>query len=333
MKIAFFEIHEWEKEILKKRLKNHNLLFYSTPLTKGHLNDIKECEVISVFIYSKIDCSILEKLPNLKLVVTRSTGYNHIDCRYCYKNKIKICNIPYYGENTVAEHTFALILGLSRKIYKSYLKTMANDFSISGLDGFDLKGKTLGVVGTGHIGKHVLRIAKGFEMKTLGFDRHQDSKLAKKLGFRYSSLRNLLKNSDIVSLHLPLTKETNHIINKSSIKLMKPKALIINTARGELIDTEALLEALNKNKLSGAGLDVIEGEELIKEEKELLHKKDGKTLRKIALDFNLIRNEKVIFTPHIAFYSNEALNRILETTIENIKEFAKGKTINEVKNV
>jgi D-lactate dehydrogenase len=333
MKIAFFEIHDWEIEILKKQLKGHTLKFFKTPLTKESLKEIKDFDIISVFIYSNVTKEITEGLPNLKLVVTRSTGYNHIDYAFCAKRGIKVCNIPYYGENTVAEHTFALILALSRKIHHSYMKIMANDFSIEELEGFDLKGKTIGVVGTGHIGSHAIRMAKGFEMNVLAHDYHENKQLAKELDFRYTNLNEILKKSDIVTLHVPFLKENYHMINAKSLKMMKPTALLINTARGELVDTNALLKALKENKLAGAGLDVIEGESLIKEEKELLHGNHRKEMQRIAEDLALIRNEKVVFTPHIAFYSIEALHRILNTTIDNINAFIKNKPINLVKNV
>ena len=210
---------------------------------------------------------------------------------------------------------------------------MASDFSIEELKGFDLKGKTLGVIGVGHIGKHVIRIAKGFEMNILAADYHKNLSLSKKLGFSYVPLNTLLKKSDIITLHVPLNKQTKHIINNSTINKMKRGVIIINTSRGEVIDTTAILNGLNSRKIAGIGLDVIEGESLIKEEKELLHKRNGKEFRQLMEDLSLIRNEDVIFTPHIAFYSQEALERILNTTIEEIELFIKNKPFNIIKNV
>lgn len=332
MKIVFFEVQEWEKKLLKKALKGHKLSFIASPLSGDNVSKAKDADIISIFIYSKITSSILKKLPKLKLLVTRSTGYNHIDLVSCKKENITASYVPYYGENTVAEHTFALILSLSRKIHKAYLRTMSDDFSIQGLKGFDLQGKTLGVIGVGHIGTHVVRIARGFGMKVLAVDHHPNKFLADSLGFRYATFNEAIKKSDIITLHVPYRKETHHLINSSVIRKMKKGAHIINTSRGAVVDTKALLRAINKGKLGGAGLDVIEGEALIKEERELLHI-TPKKIKQIATDHNLMHNENVVFTPHIAFYSQEALERILKTTISNINSFILGKPENCIKNV
>lgn len=328
MNIAFFEVQEWEKIIIQEKLKGHVLHFFPWPIRHEDLMHIKHVDIISTFIYSKIDKKIIDQLPRLKLIVTRSTGFDHLDLVACKKRKIMVCNVPSYGENTVAEHTFALILDLSRNIHRAFVRTVRDDFSIEGLKGFDLKGKTLGVVGVGHIGQHVIRIAKGFEMNVLAHDRKTSSKLSKSLGFKYATISNLLKNSDIVSLHVPLTKETHHLIDKNSIKLMKKGSILINTARGELVETEALLNAINSGKIAGAGLDVIEGEELIKEENQLLANHShlrSKKMKQLIEDHLLLHNDKVIFTPHIAFFSQEALQRIIDCTIQNIQCFVKKK--------
>ena len=331
MRIAFFEICNWEKRFLKKRLNGHVLKFYEEQLDDKNIKEVKNFDIISVFIYSKINKNILSKLSRLRLITTRSTGFDHIDLRECKKKGITVCNVPFYGENTVAEHTFALILSLSRNIHKSYIRTLRNDFSIEGLKGFDLKGKTLGVIGAGHIGLHVIRIAKGFGMEVLAYDIHQDKFLAEVLGFKYTSLERLLKKSDIITLHVPYNKYTHHLINKENIKLIKKGAILINTARGGIVDTEALIEALDKGILSGVGIDVLEGEELIKEEKQLLYEKDKLTLlSELVKGHILLSKENVVFTPHIAFYSQEALERILKTTIQNIIGFLNGKPQNVV---
>jgi len=330
-KIAFFEIKGWEKKFLKRGLKKQSLEFYNEPLNLGNVQRIKDFDIVSIFIYSKIDKEVLNKLPKLKLIVTRSTGFNHIDLREAKLRKITVCNVPFYGENTVAEHTFALILSLSRNIHKSYMRTLRADFSIEGLKGFDLNEKTLGVIGVGHIGLHVIRTAKGFGMQVLAYDVRQDKFLAEMLGFKYVSLENLLKESDIITLHVPYNKSTYHLINKDTVKLIKKGAILINTSRGEVVDTGSLIEALDKKILSGVGLDVLEGEELIKEEKQLLY--DPKKLRvlgSLVKDHILLRRDNVVFTPHIAFYSQEALERILETTIQNIIGFLSNKLQNMV---
>jgi D-lactate dehydrogenase len=325
MKVAFFRIKKWEKSILKNGLKQDKISLYEDPLTNKSVKKAKGSEILSVFAFDKVSKKILDQLPKLKMITTRSTGFDHIDLKECKRRNILVMNVPTYGENTVAEHTFALILALSRKVYKSHLRRLKNDFSTNGLKGFDLKGKTLGVVGAGHIGKHVIRIGRGFEMNVLAYDRHPDSFLAEEMNFTYTPFNKLLKKSDIVSLHVPYNKENHHMINKETFKIMKEGSFFINTARGDLVDTTALIWALNKKILAGAGLDVIEGEELIREEKQLLHdKKKVKALEQLAENHELLKKDNVVFTPHIAFYSQEALLRIIEKTIENILDFKKG---------
>lgn len=333
VKIAFFEIENWEKDYIKQALKGHSLYFFKEKLTARNVDKIKDVDVLAVFIYSKVDKNILDKLPKLKLITTMSTGFDHIDLKECRKRKILVTNVPTYGENTVAEHTFALILAISRKIVESIDNTRAGDFRLTGLRGFDLKGRTIGVVGCGNIGKHVARIAKGFEMNVLVYDVNKDPKLAKKIGFKYASLDKLLKESDIITLHVPENKYTHHMINSKILKLCKKGAIIINTARGGIIETNALLKALNNKTVRYAGLDVLEGECMIREEKELLHPEFMKTcdLKTVLQNHILLRNPDVYITPHNAFNSKEALYRILNTTIENIQGFLKKKKINLVK--
>jgi len=296
--------------------------FFAAPLGEDNVEFCQTADIVSVFIYSRLSAKVLSKLKKLKFIATRSTGFDHIDIKEAKKRKILVANVPFYGENTVAEHTFALILSLSRNVHKSYLRTLRSDFSIEGLRGFDLKGRTIGVVGAGHIGMHVIRIAKGFGMEVLAYDLYKNTFLEEVLGFQYTSLEEILKKSDIISLHLPYNQHTHYIINKKNINLIKRGAIIINTSRGCLIETEALIEALDRGILSGAGLDVLEGEELIKEEKQLLY--DRKKLEvwgDLVKSHILLSKDNVVFTPHIAFYSQEALERILDTTVDNIVAF------------
>ncbi|MCL5094079.1 MAG: hydroxyacid dehydrogenase [Patescibacteria group bacterium] len=333
MKIAFFELEEWETDYLKKELGAEVEAVYSTDkLTEENVGDFKDVEAISIFIYSFITKEILDKLPNLKFIATMSTGFDHINLAECKKRGVEVANVPYYGENTVAEHAFALILAISRKLFESVERVKKEDFSLDGLRGFDLSGKTLGVIGTGHIGQHVIRMGKGFEMNIIASDPYPNEKAAKKLGFKYVSLEELLKASDVVTLHAPYCKETHHLVNKENIKLVKKGAVIINTARGGLIETEALVQALESGVLGGVGLDVLEEEVMIKEEKELLSKHYNKEEMKIALeDHILIHDPRAIVTPHNAFNSEEALKRILDTTVENIKAYSQNKELNLVK--
>ena len=335
MKIAFFEIEDWEKEYLASQLSGVEASLISEKLSPETIDLAKDCQIISVFIDSQIDKEILEKLVNLKMIATRSTGFDHIDVVECKKRNIAVCNVPFYGENTVAEHTFALILDLSRKIYESVDRVKEKGFAISldGLMGFDLKGKTLGIIGTGHIGQHVARIAQGFLMQVLALDVLQDKKMAKKLGFTYVSLENLLSNSDIITLHVPHNEKTHHLINSKNIHIIKKGAYIINTARGGIIETAALVEALGKKIIAGAGLDVLEEEVFIKEEAHLLSKEfsEKSNIKTMLQNHILMDRKNVIITPHNAFNSKEAIERILQTTLENIHGFMNSKAVNVVK--
>lgn len=332
IKAAFFEIEDWEKKYLAARLPGLDLQFFKEPANPANLKSAAGAKIISVFIYSPITGQALESLPGLKYIATRSTGFDHIDLPACRKRGISVSNVPVYGENTVAEHAFALILALSRKIVHSSEKVKRGDFDVDDSVGMDLLGKTIGVIGAGNIGQHVIRMAKGFGMSVLVFDPRRRPELAAQLGFKYATLPALLKRSDIVTIHAPYNKQTHHLINAKSLKLFKRGAYLINTARGAICDTAALLRGLKNSTFAGLGLDVLEEECFIREEKELLSaafKKDCNL--KIALENHILINQpNVIITPHNAFNSREALTRILDTTIDNIKSAAKGKIINGV---
>lgn len=323
LKINFYEVDKADKRFLNKPLRNRfELSFFPDLLTEANLKTAKDADIVSVFIYSVLDKENIRHLPNLKCIATRSTGFNHIDLRFASSKKIVVCNVPYYGENTVAEHTFGLILALSRNIHKAYVRTSRNNFSIDGLEGWDIKGKTLGVIGAGSIGSHVIKIAKGFGMNVLAYDLHKNHFFEEVLGFKYTSLDYLLRNSDIISLHCPYNKATHHLINVSNIDLVKRGALFINTARASIIEPAALHYALETGIFGGAGLDVFEGEDLVKEENQMLTRNVSVEHLKAVLEKNILLNrENVIITPHIAFDSVEAVERILETTIDNIKAF------------
>lgn len=326
-KVVFFETDKEEKEYFRKSLrKDFSLAFIDAPLVEEdldkYMSKIEEAEILSIFVYSRITEKVLKALNSLKLIATRSTGYDHIDLEACKTKGILISNVPLYGENTVAEHTFALILALSRNVHKAYYRTIRERFELEGLQGFDLKDKTLGVIGAGHIGLHVIRMAKGFGMEVLAYDVQKQSFLAEIMDFRYVPLEFLLKNSDVITLHAPLNDKTYHMINKDNIKSVKKGALLINTARGELVDTEALLLALEERTISGAGLDVLEGEDLIQEEKRLFSPEvPQESLQKVVRNHILLHREDVVITPHIGFYSREAIQRIRRTTVKNIRGY------------
>jgi D-lactate dehydrogenase len=332
MKAVFYEIKDWERQYLQERLRDWTLSFESgTVEASPAAASATTAGCISVFIYSQLTASALDKFPAVRLIATRSTGFDHIDLAECRKRSITVSNVPSYGENTVAEHTFALILMLSRKVHQSYNQVRAGHIERAMLTGFDLQGKTLGVVGAGRIGLHAIRIGRGFGMRVLTFDIRRDPFLADLLGFTYAPLETLLAESDIVSLHCPLIPSTRHILGREQFAQMKRGALLINTARGGLVDTDALIEALDSGKLGGAGLDVVEDEELVKEEKQLLQ--GAHTLeqfRAATRNRMLLSRDDVVFTPHNAFNSREALERILDTTIANLKAFRAGAPINTI---
>jgi D-lactate dehydrogenase len=331
-KINFYEVDKGDKRFINKSLKGKfNLAFFDEPLTESNISTARDADIVSVFIYSILDKKNIDALPKLKLIATRTTGFNHIDLKTASSRNIPVCNVPYYGENTVAEHTFGLILALSRNIHKAYVRTTRNDFSVEGLEGWDIKGKTLGVVGAGSIGSHVIKIAKGFGMNVLAYDLHKNHLMEEVLGFRYVTLDDLLKNSNIISLHCPYNKATHHLINMNNIELVKRGALFINTARASLIEPAALHYALESGIFGGAGLDVFEGEDLVKEENQMLTRNVSVEHLRAVLEKNILLNrENVIITPHIAFDSVEAVERILETTIDNIEAFVAKKPTNVV---
>ncbi|MFA5148075.1 MAG: hydroxyacid dehydrogenase [Candidatus Omnitrophota bacterium] len=328
--VTVFGLEDWEKDYLSPLLKIPSEVFFCRKgLSVETASKFKDSEVISVFIGDKVTPEILKLLPALKFIATRSTGFDHIDLKACADKGIRVSNVPAYGEATVAEHTFALILSLSRNIHKAYVRTTKGDFNLEGLMGFDLKGKTLGVIGAGHIGLHVVKMARGFGMDVLVFDTRKDSFLEEIMMFKYATFDDLLRNSDIITLHVPYNEKTRHLINRDNIKNLKKGALLINTARGGLIEPDALTWALDQGIIGGAGLDVLEGEEFIREERELLSKGfPAETMRTLLRNHILMKRDNVVITPHIAFNSREAVHRILETTAGNIIGFLDGKPRN-----
>jgi len=338
IKVAFFGLEEWEKKYFQDRG-----IFRELAIEPIFIDDIltaekvplaaKEVEIISVFVDSQVNVAVLEQLPKLKYIVTRSTGFDHIDLPACEAKGIAVSTIPDYGEITVAEYAFALMLSLSRKTYEAFDRIRETGvYSPDGLKGFDLYGKTLGIVGTGRIGKHAAKIARGFGMKILAYDIYPNDEAATELGFEYVELNNLLKQSDIVTLHVPYVPANHHLINEDKLALMKPGAYLINTARGPLVDTQALVRALKGGKLAGAGLDVLEEEGVVKDEFGYLMREGSEAdLKAVIANHILLDLPNVIITPHNAFNTQEALERILETTAKNIGEYLKGAPINTVK--
>ena len=333
MKITFYEIEGWEEEIIRKEFAGEDILLSREFVSSLHPPKERESEVISVFVNSRVDASLLDALPNLKCIATRSTGYDHIDLAECKKRGIVVLYVPGYGDNTVAEFAFCLLLNLTRKMYQAVDRIKeTGSFSLHGLRGIDLKGKTMGLLGTGRIGKEMARISRGFGMGLVGFDPYPDQKFAEEVGLKYLSLEEMLGISDVISIHCPHTPQTHHFLNMKNIGLIKKGAYLINTARGGILETEALVYALQNGILAGAGLDVLEEEGDMKDELALLlggHPKETE-LKVILQNHVLMRMPNVLVTPHNAFNSQEALGRILATTIQNVRGFLNGKPENSV---
>jgi len=333
MKIHYFSGEEWEKEYVRTKLSGEDVVFHEGSVaTSADIAD--DAEVLCIFVDTHIGETEFARFPSLKLIATRSTGFDHIDLAAAKARNITVVNVPFYGENTVAEFAFALLLALSRRIIDADERVReTGKFSTNDLRGFDLEGKTLGVVGTGHIGAHVIRMAQGFGMKVIGFDAYPNAELAKTLNFPYVTLEELLGTSDIVTIHVPYNEHTHHLINKENIRNIKKGAYIINTARGAVIETEALVEAVKSGIIAGAGLDVLEEEGDMADNATLLSVPNPKEdeLKIVLGNQYLIDHPRVIVTPHVAFNTKEAVERILDTTIENIKAFSAGSPTNIVK--
>ena len=333
MKIHYFSGEAWEEEYVRAKLPYDDLTFHEGSLAAfPNLSD-PDAKILCTFVESHIGEAELARFPALKLIATRSTGFDHIDLTAAKKQRVKVVNVPFYGENTVAEFAFTLLLALSRRVIDADEHVReTGTFSHGNLRGFDLDGKTIGVVGCGHIGMHIIRMAKGFSMNVLGFDTHPDEKRAEEIGFSYAPLDEVLGASDIITLHVPYNERTHHLINRKNIDKIKKGAYLINTARGAVIETEALVEALKRDILAGAALDVLEEEGDMNDELALLsspHPKEA-ALKVVLENHYLINHPRVIVTPHIAFNTEEAIKRIVDTTIENIKNFSAGSPTNLV---
>lgn len=333
MKIHYFSGESWEEAYVRAKLPGENISFHEGPFSAYPELTDPEATVLCTFMESTIGEAEMSRFPALRLIATRSTGFDHIDLAAAKARGITVVNVPFYGENTVAEFAFALMLALSRRIIDADERVReTGTFSPTGLRGFDLSGKTIGIIGTGHIGAHMVRMAQGFGMKVIGFDAYPNEELSHTLDFAYLPLVELLAASDIVTLHVPYNEHTHHLINKENIGGFKKGAYLINTARGALVETEALVGALQSGRLAGAALDVLEEEGVLADETALLaspHPREEEL--KIALENHyLISHPRVIVTPHLAFNTTEAVERILNTTVENILNFEAGTPTNSV---
>lgn len=328
VKIAFFDTKDYDKHFFDMYNKNYNyeITYFETKLTKETAILAKGYDVVCIFVNDTADKETLEILEQngVKLIALRCAGFNNVDLEH--KGNLRVVRVPQYSPHSVAEHAVALLLNINRKIYKSYQRVKKYNFSLDGLLGFDIYGKTVGVIGTGKIGKAFIEIMKGFGANVIAYDLFKDEKAANEIGFKYVDLDTLYKESDIISMHCPLTPETERMINKDSINKMKEGVIIINTSRGKLINTEELIEELYTGKIGGLGLDVYD-----EEGDYFLSDLSGSYKRDKNLSL-LISMPNVIITSHQAFFTREALNKIADDTCKNIKEiFTEGKCENELK--
>lgn len=288
----------------------------------------EQIEIVSSFTGSVWNQEHLSWFPNLKMIAARSTGYDNIDLAYCKEKGIVVCNVPVYGANTVAEFAFALLLAISRKAFQSDILVDGDHSFIKRgteeIKGFDLQGKTIGIIGAGNIGRNAISIANGFGMKIIVCDPHKNDELVSKYGLTWTTdIKELVSLSDVISIHVPYFPATHHLINTELKPFVKKGAVIINTSRGEIIDTAALLEMLDEGIVSAAGLDVLEDE-------SKLGKEESRDDSIQKLNQELIKRKNVIVTPHNAFNTQEAIHRIWEVTAQNIQMLGEGKAQNVV---
>lgn len=328
MKIAVFDSKSYDIESLSKANKKYgySLKFFAEHLTIDNVVLTKDFEVVCIFVNDIITKEMLDIMyeNGVRLIALRCAGYNNVDFEASF-GKIHIVRVPAYSPYAVAEHAIALMMTLNRKIHKAYTRTRDANFSLPGLLGFDMNGKTAGIIGTGKIAQIVIKILKGFGMRVIAYDLYPNEKAAAELGFEYTSLDGVYAESDIISLHCPLTKDTEYLINSSSIEKMKDGVMIINTGRGKLINTKDLIKGLKKKKIGSAGLDVYE------EESDYFFEDKSHQVLDDDVLARLLTFSNVIVTSHQAFFTQEALQNIADTTFENIRDYAKNEELkNEI---
>lgn len=329
MKIVFFETMPTEREAFKKLLPSgHEVQYVEEKLRNDDavIAQGQDADIISVFVNCDVTAEVIDRLENLKLITARSMGTDHIDMEHAKSKGIKIGNVTTYASHPVAEFTIALMLNVVRKIYPAYEQLReGTSFDIRSLQGITLFEKTLGVVGTGRIGRQVISIAKGFGMNIVAFDAFPNEEFAQQIGFAYTTLEDLLAQADIVTLHVPYMWDTHHLMNTDAFMRMKKGVYLINTARGEIVDSKALLAALEDGTLAGAGLDVLEQERALKEEREVVLQDRPDVDHELnTTNHILIDHPNVVVTPHIAFSTKAALQEIERVTAQTISNFISG---------
>ena len=329
IKIAFFDTKDYDREMFDKYNSEYNyeITYFKTKLNEETAVLATGFDVVCIFVNDNANKIVLDKLKSIgvKLIALRCAGYNNVEISHL-PSGLGVVRVPAYSPYAVAEHTAGLLLALDRKVYKSYQRTKKYNFSLDGLLGFDIHGKTVGVIGTGKIGKVFINIMNGFGANVIAYDVYQDKNAEKELNFKYTTLDEIYKNADIISLHCPLTEENHNMINKDSISKMKKGVILLNTSRGKLINAKDLVECLEKGMIGGVGLDVFEDEE-----EYFLNDMSNSYIRDAELSI-LLSMPNVIITAHQAFFTKEALEKIVSTTLSNIKEYIEtGKCENIVK--
>lgn len=321
-KIAFFDTKKYDIESFDRNNNNYEIIYYEDKLNKKTAILAKGTDAVCAFVNDDINKEVIDMLYSygIKVLLLRCAGYNNVDIKYAY-NKLHILRVPAYSPNAVAEHAMALLLCLNRKIHKAYLRTRDFNFNLVGFTGFDLAGKTIGVIGTGKIGIEFISICKGFKMNVIAYDPYPNLNL----DIEYVSLDELFTKSDVISLHCPLTNDTRHLIDEQAIGKMKSNVVIINTSRGGLIDSRALLTALHERRIKGAGLDVYE------EEANLFFEDNSNEIIQDDVLALLISLPNVIITSHQGYLTEEALDNIAAVTLKNLDDYFNGQKLeNEV---
>ena len=327
-RIIFFDIKDYDREFFEKYGKNYNfeMSFFKSKLSLENVNLTKGYDVVCAFTNDDISKGTIDAMAEngVKLLAMRCAGFNNVSLKDIH-NRFKVVRVPAYSPHAIAEYTVGLILAVNRKINKAYVRTREGNFSINGLMGVDLYRKTAGIIGTGKIGQILIKILKGFDMKVIAYDLFPNQKVAEELGFEYVSLDELYANSDIISLNCPLTKDTQYMINRRSMLKMKDGVILVNTGRGQLIDSADLVEALKDKKVGAVALDVYEEEEDYFFEDKSTQVIEDDILGRLLSFYN------VLITSHQAYFTKEAVEAITVTTLNNIKDFVEGKPlVNEV---
>ena len=327
-RIIFFDIKDYDREFFEKYGKNYNyeMSFFKSRLSLENVHLTKGYDVVCAFTNDDIGKETIDAMAEngVRLLAMRCAGFNNVSLKDIH-NRFKVVRVPAYSPHAIAEYTVGLILAVNRKINKAYVRTREGNFSINGLMGVDLYGKTAGIIGTGKIGQILIKILKGFDMKVIAYDLFPNQKVAEELGFEYVSLDELYANSDIISLNCPLTKDTQYMINRRSMLKMKDGVILVNTGRGQLIDSADLVEALKDKKVGAVALDVYEEEEDYFFEDKSTQVIEADILGRLLSFYN------VLITSHQAYFTKEAVEAITVTTLNNIKDFIEGKPlVNEV---